>query len=72
MAPTQADAQAPASPSWEDAVEAELHRLAAEVERTSHELLKLGGRMNVIMKEREERQRQERQGHDHAHAQHRR
>jgi hypothetical protein len=36
---TQTDAPAP-QPTWESAVEAEINRIAVEVERMSHELLK--------------------------------
>jgi hypothetical protein len=56
-APTEPDDITRPQPSWESAVEAELHRLAAEVERLSREVLKPGGRVNVLMKEREDRQR---------------
>jgi hypothetical protein len=44
-------------PTWESAVEAEINRLAAEVERLSHEVLKQGGRFNDLYRERAERQR---------------
>jgi hypothetical protein len=51
------DSPGPPQPSWESAVAAEINRLAAEVERLSKETLKLGGRVNSLMKERDERQR---------------
>jgi hypothetical protein len=55
MTQPESDALAPPpEPSWERSVEAELTWLRAEVERMSHELLKLGGRVNVLMQERAE------------------
>jgi hypothetical protein len=48
---------APPSSSWEASIEVELIQLRREVERLSAEVLKLGGKVNVLMKERDERQR---------------
>jgi hypothetical protein len=44
---------------WEQAVEAELAALRREIERLAHEVLKLGSRVNVLMKEHEQRLRAE-------------
>jgi hypothetical protein len=38
--------------AWEDAVEAELKRLAAEVERLNHELVKIGSQTAQLMRDR--------------------
>jgi hypothetical protein len=45
--------QADAAPSWEDRVEHELVALRREVEWLKHELIKQGGRVNVLFKERD-------------------
>jgi hypothetical protein len=47
----------PPQDDWEASVEAELAVLRGEIERLNHELVKQGGRVNVLMRERDERQR---------------
>jgi hypothetical protein len=42
---------------WALSVEAELQRLAHEVERLNDLLVKVAGKVNVLFKERDERQR---------------
>jgi hypothetical protein len=56
----------PVPPSWEDQVEAELTWLRREVGRLNRELIKLGGRCNVLMKERDAALAKR----EHAHVQH--
>jgi hypothetical protein len=42
-----------AQPSWEGQVEAELTWLRDEIARLNRELIKQGGRVNVLMRERD-------------------
>jgi hypothetical protein len=49
------DAPQPGEPGWEESVETELESLLREVNALKKEMVKLGGRVNVLMKERDKR-----------------